>query len=137
VSGRGDKKIGGFYAALASLPVDLRFRLEYLTMLCVVEEKILDRLDPIRVIAGADPRTGKIIDSDYWSPGAQFRRGILGSKHLVIITLKHALKYILTVYVRCSAASHRGWELGGVYHSDRLDRRERRLSRKSKAGAVR
>ena len=42
---------------------------------CMVDDKVMERCDPIRVIAGADPTTGKIIEDDFASLGAQFRAG--------------------------------------------------------------
>ena len=44
-------------------------------MLLICDEKLLNRLDPVRVFAGADPETGEPVASDWASPGAQFRQG--------------------------------------------------------------
>ena len=70
---RGEKKVGGFYGAIVNLPPKERFNHKYMQVLSIVEEKVLTRCDPVRVVAGADPKTGELCSEDFASLGAQFR----------------------------------------------------------------
>ena len=70
---RGNKKLGAFYGAIGSIPAELRFEHELMAMLMMVDENVLTRCDPVRVVAGADPVTGNIVPEDVASLGAQFR----------------------------------------------------------------
>jgi hypothetical protein len=72
---RGVHKQAMWYVSIANLPEKLRWLHMYMMMLMAVGEKTLDKFNPVRVFAGADPTTGELIDEDYWSPGAQLRRG--------------------------------------------------------------
>ena len=56
----------------------MRFSHENMSMLLICDEKVLTRCDPVRVVAGADPKTGKFIEEDWASLGAQFRDGQAG-----------------------------------------------------------
>lgn len=80
---RGEKKIGGFYGTIMNLPAEMRFRHQYMSPVCIVEEKVLKKYDPIRVVSGADPATGDVIPDDVGSLGAQLRALEKGVKKLV------------------------------------------------------
>ena len=80
---RGEKKIGGFYGAIMNLPAEMRFKHQYMSPLCIVEEKLLTKLDPVRVVSGADPTTGEPLPEDVASLGAQLRALEKGVTRLV------------------------------------------------------
>ena len=92
---RGNKKIGGFYGAIMNFPAEMRFKHSYMSPLCIVEEKLLTRCDPVRVVSGADPATGEVIPEDVASMGAQLRALEKGVKKLVssaatsLLTCRH------------------------------------------------
>ena len=75
---RGEKKENCTYGSIASLPQKMRFEHGNMAILCIVDQKVLVGCDPVRVFAGADPKTGDFIDGDWASLGAQFRAGIDG-----------------------------------------------------------
>jgi hypothetical protein len=75
---RGTRSEACFYGALASLPTDMRFSHKYMAILYCCDEKVLKSRDPVRVVAGADPLTGDILETDRISPGAQHRAGLKG-----------------------------------------------------------
>ena len=75
---RGTRSEACFYGALASLPTDMRFSHKYMAILYCCDEKVLKSSDPVRVVAGADPLTGDILETDRISPGAQHRAGLKG-----------------------------------------------------------
>ena len=75
---RDDEHQACFYGALGNIPAEERYNHEYLAILAMLDEKVLKKLDPVRVIAGADPITGEFIPEDWASPGAQFRAGEFG-----------------------------------------------------------
>ena len=70
---RGKHKMACFYGAIASINAALRFEHEMMALLLMVEDKILTKCDPVRVMAGADPVTGELIPGDVRSFGAQMR----------------------------------------------------------------
>ena len=63
----GKKKLSGFYAAIANLPVQLRFSHSYLCPLTMALSKTVESEDLLRVFAGANADTGNIIDGDFLS----------------------------------------------------------------------
>ena len=69
----GKKKLSGFYAGVANLPVEMRFTHSYLCPLTMVLSKTVDSEDLLRVFAGANADTGEILDDDTVSIGAQLR----------------------------------------------------------------
>ena len=75
---RGMKKQACTYGAIGNLEATERFDHDKMCILQMCSEKVLTKLDPVRVFAGADPRTGEIIVDDWASPGAQFRTGAEG-----------------------------------------------------------
>ena len=101
---RGNRKVGGFYGALPALPAALRYEHEFMSILMVVEEKVLKKCNPIRVVAGADPHTGAFIPGDYQTIGAQCRELFDGVLVEVFIFTSHLPHICCTHYLR--AGSH-------------------------------
>ena len=65
--------LGGFYVAIVNLDLPFRFNHENVCPLMITKESVLKMFDMIRVVAGADPDTGDILEEDTASPGAQAR----------------------------------------------------------------
>ena len=103
-------KVGGFYGAIANLPAELRFEHEMMALLLAVEEAVLTRCDPVRVVAGADPVTGAFIKGDRQTLGAQFRALFDGVEVLVceFMFMFACMPRVsqLSVYLPCITAEH-------------------------------
>jgi hypothetical protein len=69
----GVHNVNGVYGAIGNLPAPMRFQHCYMAPIQTVNERVLKRCDPIRVLAGADPMTGEFIPGDFSSIGAQSR----------------------------------------------------------------
>lgn len=69
----GKKKQMGGYAAIANLQVPQRFDHENMCPVAMVISKVVEKQKMLRVYAGVDPATGKIVEEDFCSIGAQLR----------------------------------------------------------------
>ena len=75
---RGLKKLACFYGSCFNLRPELRFDHDYIAMLLICLQKLLQDPGATRVFSGADEVTGIPIPTDWGSPGAQFRTGMDG-----------------------------------------------------------
>jgi len=69
----GKHEASGMYGAIGNIPAPDRFRHKYMAPIQTVNENTIKRCTPTRVFSGADPKTGKLIDTDRSSIGAQSR----------------------------------------------------------------
>ena len=69
----GKKKQMGGYAAIANLQVPQRFDHGNMCPVAMVISKVVEKQTMLRVYAGVDPATGKIVEEDFCSIGAQLR----------------------------------------------------------------